>query len=109
MELSVRSKNDLPIVATEYVDLSVLNEKADAFIANVTARCNSPAKAYALCEDGDRLKKILSKRLYAKWAIISSDTILGLNYSRCCLVFIQECFLLNCDAIIQDSLYCISK
>ena len=59
------------IVATEDVDLSVLNEKADAFVANVTARCNSPAKVYALCEDGDRLKRILSKELYAKWATIS--------------------------------------
>ena len=36
------------IVATEDVDLSVLNEKADAFVANVTARCNSPAKVYYL-------------------------------------------------------------
>lgn len=109
MEWSVRTRKDLPTVALEDVDLSVLNEKADAFIANVTARCNSPVKAYALCEDGDRLKRILSKGLYAKWAIISSDTVFWLNYSRCCLVFIQECFLLNCDAIIQDSLYCISK
>ena len=63
------------IVATEDIDLSVLNEKADAFIANVTARCNSPAKVYALCEDGDRLKQVLSKELYAKWATISPDEI----------------------------------
>lgn len=39
------------IVATEDVDFLVLNEKVDAFIANMTARCNSPAKVYALCED----------------------------------------------------------
>lgn len=49
------------IAATEDVDLSVLNEKVDAFIANITAKCNSPAKVYALCEDADRLKRILSK------------------------------------------------
>lgn len=59
------------IVATEDVDLSAFNEKVDAFVANVTTRCNSPAKVYALCEDGDRLKQILSKELYAKWATIS--------------------------------------
>lgn len=63
------------IVASEDVDLSVLNKKADAFIANVTMRCNSPAKVYALCEDGDRLKRILSEELYKKWATISPDVI----------------------------------
>lgn len=61
------------IVATEDIDLSVLNAKADAFIANLTRRCNSPAKVYALCEDSDRLKQILSKELYAKWAAILPD------------------------------------
>ena len=72
------------IVATEDVDLSVLNEKADAFIANVTARCNSPAKVYALCEDGDRLKRILSKELYAKWATISPDAIYIIDIGVSC-------------------------
>ncbi|MFQ9412251.1 MAG: hypothetical protein ACLR1T_16140 [Evtepia gabavorous] len=45
------------IVASEDVDFSILNEKVDAFIANLTAKCNSPAKIYALCEDNDRLKE----------------------------------------------------
>lgn len=73
------------IVATEDVDLSVLNAKADAFVANVTARCNSPAKVYALCEDGDRLKRILSKELYAKWATISPDAtyVIDIGVSCC--------------------------
>lgn len=72
------------IVATEDVDLSVLNEKADAFIANVTARCNSPAKVYALCEDGDRLKRVLSKELYAKWATISADEVYIIDIGVSC-------------------------
>ncbi|EFE91630.1 hypothetical protein GCWU000341_01799 [Oribacterium sp. oral taxon 078 str. F0262] len=72
------------IVATEDVDLSVLNEKADAFIANVTARCNSPAKVYALCEDGDRLKRVLSKELYAKWATISLDEVYIIDIGVSC-------------------------
>lgn len=73
------------IVATEDVDLSTLNEKADAFIANVTTRCNSPAKVYALCEDGDRLKRVLSKELYAKWATVSPDEayIIDIGVSCC--------------------------
>ena len=33
------------IVATEDVDFSALNEKADAFIANVTTKCNSQQKS----------------------------------------------------------------
>ena len=48
----------------------MLNEKTDAFIANVTAKCNSPAKVYALCEDEDRLKGVLSEELYAQWSTI---------------------------------------
>lgn len=73
------------IVATEDVDFSVLNEKVDAFIANVTAKCNAPAKVYALCEDGDRLKRILSKELYAKWATISPDStyVIDIGVSCC--------------------------
>ena len=61
-----------------------INEKADAFIANVTARCNSPAKVYALCEDGDRLKRILSKELYAKWAAVSPDEIYIIDIGVSC-------------------------
>lgn len=72
------------IVATEDVDLSVLNEKADAFIANVTARCNSPAKVYALCEDDDRLKRVLSKELYAKWVTISPDEVYIIDIGVSC-------------------------
>ena len=63
------------IVATDDVDLSILNEKVDDFIANIKAKCNSPAKVYALCEDNDRLKKILSPELYSKWVTIAADTV----------------------------------
>lgn len=63
------------IVASEDVDLSILNEKTDAFIANVTARCNTPARVYALCEDVDRLKQVLSRDLYDKWTTILPDKI----------------------------------
>ncbi len=72
------------IVATEDVDLSIFNQKADAFIANVTSKCNSPAKVYALCEDSDRLKRILSKELYAKWATILPDTIYTIDIGVSC-------------------------
>lgn len=72
------------IVATEDIDLSVLNEKADAFITNITARCNSPAKVYALCEDDDRLKRVLSKELYEKWATISQDGVYIIDIGVSC-------------------------
>lgn len=72
------------IVATEDVDFSALNEKADAFIANVTTKCNSPAKVYALCEDDDRLKRVLSQELYAKWATISPDEIYTIDIGVSC-------------------------
>lgn len=62
------------IVATDDVDLNVLNEKADAFIEHIKAKCNSPAKIYALCDDNDRIKRILSPELYGKWATIEADT-----------------------------------
>lgn len=72
------------IVATEDVDFSVLNEKVDAFIVNMTARCNSPAKVYALCEDGDRLKRVLSKELYEKWPTIWPDVVYVIDIGVSC-------------------------
>ena len=73
------------IVATEDIDFSVLNRKTDDFIANVSQKCNTPARVYALCEDGDRLKRILSKDLYEKWATISEDMtyIIDIGVSCC--------------------------
>lgn len=72
------------IVATEDVDFSVLNKKADAFIKNVTARCNSPAKVYALCEDGDRLKRVLSDELYEKWTDILPEALYIIDIAVSC-------------------------
>lgn len=73
------------IVATEDANFTILNEKIDAFIANVTAKCNSPAKVYALCEDGDRLKRVLSQELYEKWSTILPDTtyVVDIGVSCC--------------------------
>lgn len=61
------------IVATDDIDFAVLNEKTDAFIANIKARCNTPARVYALCEDNDRLRRVLSEELYAKWDQIQPE------------------------------------
>ena len=72
------------IVATEDVDLSILNEKTDDFIANIKAKCNSPAKVYALCEDSDRLKKVLSPELYTKWTSILPDNIYVIDIGVSC-------------------------
>ncbi|WP_311650229.1 S8 family peptidase [Selenomonas artemidis] len=72
------------IVATEDIDLTILNEKTDAFIANITARCNSPAKVYALCEETDRLKRVLSKDLYEKWHTIVQEMIYIVDVGMSC-------------------------
>lgn len=63
------------IVATDDVDLQLLNEKADAFIANVNKRCNTPARVYGLCEDTDRLGRVLTPELYSKWSMIEDNHI----------------------------------
>lgn len=61
------------IVATKEIDLTTFNKKIDEFVQNSTRRYNAPARIYALCEDNDRLKQILSKELYDKWNILSPD------------------------------------
>lgn len=72
------------IVATEDIDLSKFNEKTDDFIENIKRRCNTPAKVYALCEDNDRLKKLLSPDLYFKWTSISDDEIYTVDIGVSC-------------------------
>lgn len=72
------------IVATDDVDLNVLNMKADDFIANIKVRCNTPAKVYALCEDTDRLQRILSQPLYEKWANINDSFIYSIDIGVGC-------------------------
>lgn len=72
------------IVATEDVDLLVLSDKVDAFVANVIRNCNSPAKVYALCEDADRLKRILSTDLYEKWDTIQPNNLYFIDIGVSC-------------------------
>ncbi len=62
------------IVASDDVDLKLFNSKIDDFIANIKKRCNSPAQIYALCDEADRLKSILSPKLYTEWATISENS-----------------------------------
>ena len=72
------------LVASDDVDLQVLNQKADEFIENIKRNCNSPAKVYALCNDKDRLKKMLSPALYDKWPQIENDTIYYIDIGVSC-------------------------
>lgn len=74
-EIICEIENGFIIVASEDINFSTLNNKLDNFIEEVSKRCNSPAKIYALCEDNDRLKRILSNELFSKWSTISSDLI----------------------------------
>lgn len=61
------------IVATEDVDMSILNQKVDNFIANINTRCNTPARVYALCEDADRVSRVLSESLLRKWMDLNPE------------------------------------
>lgn len=72
------------IVATDDVNLQVLNQRTDAFIANINKRCNSPAKVYALCEDTDRLERVLTPELRQKWFTIDDDLILLIDIGVSC-------------------------
>ena len=77
------------IVASEDIDLTCFNQKANEFIQNISMRCNTPAKVYALCEDNDRLKRILSDDLYSKWATISADSMYYIDIGISCCGNIQ--------------------
>jgi len=72
------------IVATDDIDFQILNQKTDAFIANINTRCNSPARVYALCEDTNRLEKVLTPELYSKWATIEDEQIYLIDIGVSC-------------------------
>lgn len=61
------------IVASEDVDMSILNQKTDLFIEGIKRNCNTPARIYALKEDDDRLKMVLSEKLYQEWATLQDN------------------------------------
>ena len=73
------------IVASEDIALSRFNEKADKFIENISKRCNAPARVYALCDDKDRIKRLLSENLYNKWDKILPESfyVIDLGISCC--------------------------
>lgn len=72
------------IVATEDIDMGVLNQKVDGFIANINTRCNTPARIYALCEDADRVSRVLSQTLAEKWASINPEDIFCVDIGVSC-------------------------
>lgn len=72
------------IVATEDIDMAVLNQKVDAFIANINARCNTPARIYALCEDDDRVSRVLSQTLAEKWTSLTPEEVYCVDIGVSC-------------------------
>lgn len=72
------------IVATEDVDLQVLNRKVDEFVENIIKRCKAPAKVYALCMDADRLQKVLSSELFSKWPTIEDNQVFLIDIGVSC-------------------------
>jgi hypothetical protein len=72
------------IVASDDVDLELFNNKVNDFIANIKQKCNSPAQIYALCEETDRLKTILSPQLYIDWASINETNVYYVDLGVSC-------------------------
>ena len=72
------------IVASEDVDLATLNDKTDEFIDNVKKRCNSPARIYAMCNDSDRLQRLLSDELHRKWNTLGDDDTYTIDLGVSC-------------------------
>lgn len=74
-EIVSEIENGFIVVASEDFDLVVFNQKLDEFINCSNKRCNSPAKIYALFEEKDRIKKVLSHDLYEKWHFLNLDEL----------------------------------
>lgn len=72
------------LVASEDVNLEELNNKTIDFIENRTTRCNSPAKIYALCEDNERLKRVLSSELNDSWNEINDNSYYYIDIGVSC-------------------------
>lgn len=81
------------IVATDDIDLNTLNKKADGFIHNINCKCNTPARIYALCEDNERLSKVLSSDLSSKWPDIAPEQtyIIDIGVSCCGGIELPKC------------------
>lgn len=63
------------VVASEDVDLNLFQQKIGDFMSNKN-RSGSPSKVYGLCEDDDRLSRILSKSLMEKWATLNTIEVI---------------------------------
>ena len=72
------------VVASEDTDLKTFNNKTDGFINNISSRCNTPAKVYALCEDTDRLSLILTPGFQKIWDILQDEETYTVDISVSC-------------------------
>jgi len=72
------------IVASDDFYLKLFHNKIDDFIANIKQKCNSPAQIYALCEEADRLKTILSPKLYSDWASLIETNVYYVDIGVSC-------------------------
>ncbi|WML51711.1 S8 family peptidase [Neobacillus sp. PS3-12] len=77
-------ENGYVIVSNGDTDFAVLNQKTDEFINEVSTRCNTPARVYALHEDDSRLKKIFGKNLMKIWETIKDDYKYDVDVSISC-------------------------
>ncbi|MEI3038395.1 MAG: S8 family peptidase [Victivallales bacterium] len=71
------------IVSSSQTDLNDFLQKVDGFILNNRGTGNI-AKVYALHEDNDRLKRILSNDLYNQWNTLDNNTVYTVEVSVSC-------------------------
>ena len=83
-EIVCELNNGYILVATPEADFTKFEEKIDKFKNKANQKCDSPARVYGLCEENDRLKKILSKNLYEKWPNLSAGQIYTVDISISC-------------------------
>lgn len=71
------------VVSSEQTDLADFQQKVEGFVSTQRGSGNV-AKVYALCADEDRLKRILSESLYARWNTLGDNAIYTVELSVSC-------------------------
>ncbi|MGL6196919.1 MAG: S8 family peptidase [Thermoguttaceae bacterium] len=71
------------VVSSEQTDLADFQQKVEGFVFTQRGTGNV-AKVYALCADADRLKRILSERLYSQWNTLDDNKIYTVELSVSC-------------------------
>ena len=98
-EIISEMDNGYVIVSNDDVSFSQLFKKTDDFIAEVSSRCNTPARIYTFLDDTQRFDKIFGNRLKEAIKTIEDDTFYYFDVSISCSGNIFE---LEREPVISD-------